>query len=1098
MKYRDDALKPDTAQMKSEDREARLLHVLEGITRRRSGGDLLPDHLVLAEHPDLQPELGESLADLRRIEEAEASAVGSATDDEEDQPDHDPDGEAASYLPQPSLPGYIISQEVHRGGQGVVYRAVQETTGRQVAIKVLHDHGLASKEGRIRFDQEVRILGQLRHPSIVTIHDRGTAHGKLYLVMDFISGLSLDEYCATRHLTIDQTLRLFIKICDAVNAAHLHGVIHRDLKPNNIHVDERGEPYILDFGLAKLAPEGSGGLAPHGPMTETGQFVGSLPWSSPEQAQGDPRHMDLRTDVYSLGVNVYQMLTGRFPYVVEGGARDVLTNIIDVEPKSLRALRSDIPDDIDAIVRKCLRKEPEGRYQSAAAIAEDVQRYLDKQPIMARAPSTLYQLRKLAARHRLPSALLATLAVVLCGTVGWMTYQRQHERALVRRAQQAEQRAFTEAESAKAVNSFLVNDLLAGVRPEIARGDSPTLRDALDTAAERIEQAFPHQPLVEASVRAVIGQSYASLGLYWEAEPHVRKALELRTAASGPTDRDALRSELQLANLLCSQARYSEADSLTLRILGTTQRVFAHEDELTLQARHQRAMLQVFLGRLQEAEQIFEELLETRTRLEGENDRSSIGARADWAYITLVRRKRQAEAEDTYDTILQQCRELFGDDHPQTLRAMLNVAQTLTAQRKLLEAEEMFGRTLTGYRRVLGEDHPEMVFLKLLFARLRQNQGRLTEAIGLLQDAADVGRRVLGAEHPITLQAQEALGHNLGLKGEYARSEAIHRETLARHRSIYGDNHLSTAQSLECLGMVLSWMGRHAEAERCFRESYTIFESSLGSAEPVASPIRGLVSSLAAQGRGEEARPFSEELLKLREAAAEDPATDAYRLNCYARALVTVYPLDLRDSGLAVAYALRAYGMSTDEYHYNRYILALAYEAEGEIEQAMTMLRRALDHIPWEDSQERRWYETALVRILEELGDHDDAAGVYRTTLAHRREELADEPLEIAESLARLGETLLRQNKPIAAEAPLRECLALREAKLPGDHWRIGEAMSLLGAAIREQGTSPEAEELLTMGYDLLKRSPMAQSDAASAARVRAESQAESSWPQRD
>ncbi len=1079
-------MNPDTVHTTHTDRELHLLRVLEEVTRRRSEGGAVPDRQVIDEHPDLQPDLEEALGDLRRIEDAESRAAGSTLDGESDR-NLDADGVADTYPALPSFPGLTVIDEVHRGGQGVVYRAVQEATGRQVALKVLHDQCFASEEGRTRFDQEVRILGQLRHPNIVTIHDSGTRNGKLFLVMDFISGLPLDEFCSVRRLTMDQSLRLLIKICNAVNAAHLHGVVHRDLKPNNIHVDEQGEPHVLDFGLAKLIPKQNTGFSLHGPMTVTGQFVGSLPWSSPEQAQGNPRDVDLRTDVYSLGVIAYHMLTGCFPYAIDRGARDVLTNIIDVEPRPLRALRHDTPDDVDAIVRKCLRKEPGARYQSAEAIAEDVQRYIAKQPVLARAPSTLYQLKKLASRHRLPSALLAAIAILLFCTIVWMAYDQRRDKELVGRAQDAERRASTEAESARAVNEFLVDDLLAGVQPDIAQGKTPTLRDALDAAAERIGEAFPQQPLVEAAVQAAIGQSYASLGLYLKAEPHARNALDLRTVGLGEAHPDTLSSEIQLVKLLCRQGRFSEADILSLHTFDVTQQMFADEDELAFKARELRAMLHLYMGRAYMAEEMIRDLLATSERLYGNDAPSTLATRAVWAHIILVRRSKHAEAEGLYESILKQCRELFGADHPFTLRAMLNVAQMLNAQRKLPEAEAMFDRTLADFRRVFGDDHPETLSLRLLLARLLRTQGRLSKAIDLLRGAMETSRRTLGLDHPTTLQLLEALGTNLGLKAEYEKSEELHREVLDLNLKAYGDNHNSTAHSRVCLGIALARMGRHTEAEESFRRSYTTRRALAGNSESLVSPLRGLVKALAAQGTADEARPFAEELLELRRAAAQNPGTDAYRLNCYARALLTIDPPDLRDKAAALEFALKAYETSSDEYHYNRYILALAYKANGDIEQAVAMLRRALCHIPCEYSEERSSYEADLVRILEGLGDFEAAAGVYRDTLSRRREELASDPREIAESLARLGETYLRQGGYITAEEPLRECLKLRETSLaPGD-WRIGEATSLLGAALKKQGRSSEAEQLLVAGDEVFTRGRMAQSKQAAAARARAQ-----------
>ncbi|MFO0972871.1 MAG: serine/threonine-protein kinase [Phycisphaerae bacterium] len=256
-----------------------------------------------------------------------------------------------------SFPGYRVLREIHRGGQGVVFQAVQESTRRKVAIKVLRGGPFADATELARFDREVDVLSRLKHPHIVTIHDRGLTSGHAYYVMDYIPGRALDAFVAGGDRPLRDVLSLFVKVCDAVNVAHLRGVIHRDLKPGNIRVDDEGEPRILDFGLAKFSRESGAGSS--AVMTLTGQFVGSLPWASPEQAGGDSDLIDVRTDVYSLGVVLYQLLTGRFPYPVVGRIRDVVQNITQSTPTRPSTVQRRVEHDLELIVLKCLAKEPE-------------------------------------------------------------------------------------------------------------------------------------------------------------------------------------------------------------------------------------------------------------------------------------------------------------------------------------------------------------------------------------------------------------------------------------------------------------------------------------------------------------------------------------------------------------------------------------------------------------------------------------------------------------------------------------------------------------------------------------------------------------------
>jgi len=324
--------------------------------------------------------------------------------------------------PPDSFAGYEIVREIHRGAQGVVYQAIQKAPKRKVAIKVMREGPFAGARGKVRFDREVQILGGLKHPNIVTIHESGTVGGSFYYVMDYISGRPPDEYMGGQQRSIDETLKLFAKICEAVNAAHLRGIIHRDLKPGNIRIDGNGEPHILDFGLAKIATQDIVQGDRMQVMTETGQFIGSLPWASPEQAGSSPDTIDIRTDVYSLGVILYQMLTGRFPYEVVGNMRDVLDNILKVEPDRPSTVARRINDEVETIVLKALSKERERRYQTAGEFARDVRHYLAGEPIEAKRDSVGYILRKQFRRHRVPVAVAVGVMVLTMIGFGVSSY----------------------------------------------------------------------------------------------------------------------------------------------------------------------------------------------------------------------------------------------------------------------------------------------------------------------------------------------------------------------------------------------------------------------------------------------------------------------------------------------------------------------------------------------------------------------------------------------------------------------------------------------------------------------------------------------------
>lgn len=323
---------------------------------------------------------------------------------------------AATPLAADAIPGYRLRDEIHRGGQGVVYRALQMSTGRDVAIKVMRQGPFAGPDDRTRFEREIRILAQLKHANIVTIHDAGLAAGCHYFVMDYIAGQPLDAYLRTATPPQPDVVELLARVCDAVDAAHQRGLVHRDLKPGNIRVDDRGVPHVLDFGLAKPSAGSEDST-----MTTTGQFVGSLPWAAPEQVAGEPNRIDPRTDVYQLGVVLYQALTGTFPYEVRGHLHVVQERIVNADPVRPRQRNRQIDTDLETIVLTCLQKDPGRRYATAGALATDLRRYLASEPIAARPDSRGYRVRarvqRLATRYP-PVAWLAIVALSVLFTAG--------------------------------------------------------------------------------------------------------------------------------------------------------------------------------------------------------------------------------------------------------------------------------------------------------------------------------------------------------------------------------------------------------------------------------------------------------------------------------------------------------------------------------------------------------------------------------------------------------------------------------------------------------------------------------------------------------
>ena len=414
----------DAATRDSRDkRAAGARAVVQDVIRRRDQGESVSDATVEAEHAELMPELADELEKARRLEEAHrrADCDPSAPTEEWPKPGEPRTPSPLTPTPKPddkllaniSAPGYSILRCIGQGGMGAVYQAVRKKTGQTVAIKVLLGGPIAGPRDRRRFDLEVQTLARLSHPNIVAVHDSGETNGCPYFVMDYIPGRPLDSHMKSRQLSIDSVLELFRTICDAINEAHLKGVTHRDLKPGNILVTDDGTPHVLDFGLAKVATEhvmdGSGAFL--GTMPD--RFVGTLPWASPEQAEGRPDKVDMRSDVYSLGVILFQMLTKRFPYDVAGNLHDVIANILTVEPARPRSFRREISDDLQTIVLACLDKLRDRRYQTAGQLRDEIDRYQKGLPISRKSDSVWYVFRKLAVRNKFAAAVLTLVGVIL-------------------------------------------------------------------------------------------------------------------------------------------------------------------------------------------------------------------------------------------------------------------------------------------------------------------------------------------------------------------------------------------------------------------------------------------------------------------------------------------------------------------------------------------------------------------------------------------------------------------------------------------------------------------------------------------------------------
>lgn len=740
-----------------------------------------------------------------------------------------------AHPPAPAMPGYADLCELNRGGQGVVYTAVQRSTSRRVAIKVLHGGAAGSPAARRRFERELDLLAGLRHPNLVRVYDGGvTDDGWLYYVMEFIEGKPFDEFCAGRSRR--DALRAFADICAAVNHAHQRGVIHRDLKPGNIRVNNDGVPFVLDFGLAKLVQ--SADDASHAAMSRSGEFVGSLRWASPEQAMGDPQRIDIRTDVYSLGVILYQLVTGRFPYDVSGGLHAALDNIVHAEPTPPRNIRRDVNDELETILLKSLSKQPDRRYQIAGELGEDIRRHLAGAPIQAKRDSTLYTLRKTLRRHRLIVSAACVLMIAITTFAVTVSFMYQRATEAERAERDARLSAQQEASKATQIRDF-VESILAAVDPETARGrDVTLLRELLDDASRRVETELSDQPLVGAYLGNVLGKTYTALGVYPEARAHLEAALSTHRRLLGHDDPLTLESAQRLGVVMFYQDEFPGAEALLRDTHDRLRRVLGPDAEAPLKCASDLGMVLKHQGRFEEAATIYRQTLDRQRALLGDDHPSTLSTLGNFSLLQFAR-GNLTEALAINRDVYAANRRTLGEEHPKTMISLQNLAQVLSEMGNLEEAEGLMRENLDTRRRVLGIEHLATLHSANNLAHLLQRKGDVEEALSLFEKCYDVRRRTLGEEHSHTLLSLNNLSGCYRALGRTEEAVETATKALEVRRRVLGTDTLDTAISLNNLGSLVREMGALEEALGYATEAVAVARRVLPEGHWIAAAFRG-------------------------------------------------------------------------------------------------------------------------------------------------------------------------------------------------------------------------------------------------------------------
>ena len=922
-----------------------------------------------------------------------------------------------------SIPGYQILHEIHRGGQGVVYKAVQLATKRTVALKVLLHGPYASARQQHRFEREIDLVASLQHPNIVTVYDSGLAQGRHYFAMEYIHGLSLDAYLSKAKLSIDATLRLFQKICSAVNAAHQRGIIHRDLKPGNIRIDAKGEPHILDFGLAKAAgPDLKDGV----PVTMSGEFMGTLAYASPEQTLGDPGLVDVRTDIYSLGVILFEMLTGDYPYQVVGRMAEVLQNVAEAEPRRPSTIRRQINDEVETIVLQALAKEKERRYQTAEALARDVGHYLAGEPIDAKRDSTWYVLRKSLRRYYLAAGVVAVFVLVLATSTIALTimYRNQscaRQEAESARASEAEQRALAEKRTQEATVAKEVAQLREA-EAIAAREETQQRADELEIVTE-FQQSMLSEIDAEAMGRA----------LYDDLRSRVRDALTAEGVL--PEESGSTLASFDEA-LLRTNATDVALKLVDEQVLDRAVRVIESDfaDQPVVRAALQQAVANTYrdIGSYPSALPLQEAALRTRRTEFGDNHSDTLSSINSTGNL-LERMGKFEEALPYYREALEGRRRTLGSNHPETLTSLNNMGNLFESMGKFEEAHVYFDEALEGRRRVLGNMHPDTLSSINNMGSLLKSEGKLAEAEPYFRQGLEGYRHVLGDEHPETLHAISNMGALLESQGKFVEAEPYYREALETKRRVLGDKHPDTLLSINNMGFLLHRQGKLAEAEPYYREGLEGLRRVLGNEHPnTLTTINNLGALLEGQGKLVEAEGYLREVLEsLRRILGDEHPNTLRALNNVGGVLKEQGKFD---------------------------------EAEPYFQEAIEKCRRILgDQHPLTLSS-----ISNMGALLESQGKYAEAEPYFREALETRRRVLGDEHPTTLRTMGNLASCLIELGQAVEGEQLAREAVDGERGIQGRTPWSLGNSLGRLGHALAALERFEEAEAALLEAYDIL------------------------------
>ena len=993
---------------------------------------------------------------------------------------------------------YKLLEPIGVGGFGSVWMAEQrEPVKRRVALKIIK-LGMDTKQVIARFGAELQALAMMDHPNIAKVFDAGaTETGRPYFVMEYIKGVPILEFCDAGKLDTRARLELFSGVCHAIQHAHMKGIIHRDIKPSNVLVtmhDGVPVPKVIDFGIAKAT---SSELTARTLFTEHRQMIGTPAYMSPEQAEMSGLDIDTRSDIYSLGVLLYELLTGTTPFnsrdLLSKGFAEMMRIIREVEPDKPSTRLSFLGDtgtrtadqrhagdtkklglilrgDLDWIVMKCLEKDRTRRYETANGLAADIKRHLRDEPVTAGPPGTGYRIRKFIKRNRArvmaASVVAGALVLAVIGTSSalvWAldektkaTLAATSEAAAKVAAQDNEQRALAATKAAEAskeqeararkraetITAFVTTALRASdaqtsgfAGRTIGAVHDMTILAAMDNAVKDIDSGrFEDDPETEAALRSTIGVILLNNGKYDTAKPLLEQALTMRERLFAGDDPIVAESLNYLGELYFQQAEYTLAEPLLMRALAIREHARGPDHPDVAASINNLAVLFGVMGQYAQAEPLFTRALAIRERALGPNHTEVANGLSNLANLYRVL-GQHARAEALHTRALAIREKALGPDHPEVANTLTNLASLWRDEGKYAQAKAYFARALAIYEKALGPDHPLVATGLKNLALIYQDQGELARAEPLFERSLAIDEKAYGSEHPSVAFTLIDLATLYQAKGQYAKAEPLFTRALAIHEKVLGPDHPDVAFDLNSLAALYQAKGENAQAEPLLRRALEIHERVLGPDHPdVATDLNRLAELYLAQSQYGEAEPLFVRALTIRE---------------------SVLSLDHLDLALSL----------------NN--LAALYQTLGEYAQAEPLFVRALairERVLGPDHPYVAYGLNNLAMLYYTQHQYARAEPLYARALAINEKALGPVHTGVASSLNNLAALYHAQGEYNQAEPLFARAMAIFETTLGPNHPNVAQSLSGLARTHQALGKTLQARQGFDKAMATLRR----------------------------